>query len=231
MIQKWAVATAVTAATVLGALAAPAQAATFNLQNLIDTEGSFTVADNTFSEFFCNVQFSTPGVTTPNNCSEIDVVTLNDGIKFQADFFADENSAIDVLLGYTVESPQPINNIGITFDGDFTGDALASVTETVRDAANDQIIGQFTVSNSPELTDLQDPQLEPLLQGDVALSRAVTKATVEKDILVNAFDGTASISMITQTYQIPEPGTIAGLLAVGSFGVGAILKRHRQNKS
>jgi hypothetical protein len=231
MIQKWAVATAVTAATVVGALAAPAQAATFNLQNLIDTEGSFTVAGNTFSEFFCNVQFSTPGITSPDDCSEIDVVTLNDGIKFQADFFADINSAIDVLLGYTVESPQPINNIGITFDGDFTGDALASVTETVRDAANDQIIGQFTVSNSPELTDLQDPPLEPLLQGDVVLSRAVTKATIEKDILVNAFDGTASISMITQTYQVPEPGTIAGLLAVGSFGVGAILKRHRQNKS
>lgn len=230
MMNRWAIAAAATGATVFGTFAAPAQAATFNLQNLVDTAGSFMVGGNTFSEFFCNIPID-EGVATPNSCSDIEVVTLDNGIKFQANFFADTASAIDVLLGYTVESPKPIDQIGILFDGDFTNGGLAAVTETVSDAANNEIIGQFTVSNSLELTDLEDPLLEPLLQGDIPLSRAVTKAVVKKDIILVGGDGTASISMISQTYQIPEPGTISGLLAFGSLGVGLMLKRHKQSQS
>lgn len=224
-----------TAATATGMLAMPVGA--ISLQSLIDNNGTLIAAGHEFSDFFCDITFA-GAATSPQSCEDIEVITLDEGIKFQADFFAGENTFIDVLLGYTVESLAPegiIDSIGLTFDGDFTGDGLATVVETISDPDNDdEIVAQFTVSNSDELTDLQDPNFEPDLQGDFDFTRPVERAEVTKDIFLNAFDGTASISMITQVYDpeiVPEPSTISGLVALGLFGTTSLWRKQgKKNK-
>ncbi len=221
-----------TTVTTTAMLAAPVGAV--SLQSLIDSDGTLTAAGHEFSGFFCDISFEGEP-TSPGSCDEIEVITLGEGIKFQADFFAGENTFIDVLLGYTVESLAPegmIEGIGLAFDGGFTGDGLATVVETISDPDNDdEIVAQFSVSNSDELTDLSDPDFEPDSQGDFDFIRPVKRAEVTKDIFLTAFDGTASISMITQTYDdevVPEPGTISGLIALGLFGTASFWRKQRQ---
>ncbi|MGB3694620.1 MAG: PEP-CTERM sorting domain-containing protein [Spirulinaceae cyanobacterium] len=221
-----------TAVTTTAMLAAPVGAV--SLQSLIDSNGTLTAAGHEFSGFFCDIVFA-GDETSPESCDDIEVITLGEGIKFQADFFAGQNAFIDVLLGYTVESLDPngmIDSIGIAFDGGFTGDGLAAVVETISDPdSDDEIVAQFSVSNSDELTDLSDPDFEPDLQGDFDFLRPVKRAEVSKDIFLTAFDGTASISMITQTYDeevVPEPGTVSGLIALGLVGTASFWRKQRQ---
>lgn len=227
MIQKWAVATAVTAVTVLGALSAPARA--ISIAALQSSNGTLETTDKIFSDFSCLIS-SDPTTNTPTSCEDVEVSLLPNGLKFESNFFAAEgaSSFIDVLIQYTVMAKpgtSPFNSIGLAFDGEITNpDGFASITETVVDA-NDitKLLGSLTVT-APD--DLSDPGFE--LNQDVPLSESVTKAFVTKDIFLT--DG-ARISMITQTYQVPEPGTIAGLVALGSLGIGSILKRQRKENS
>ncbi|MFP5271752.1 PEP-CTERM sorting domain-containing protein [Coleofasciculus sp.] len=227
MIQKWAVATAVTAVTVMGALAAPASA--ISLAALESSGGTLETKNKIFSDFSCLIS-SDPETNTPTSCDQVEVSLLPNGLKFESDFFAAEgaNSFIDVLIQYTVMAKpgtSPFNSIGLAFDGEITNpDGFTSITETVVDANNlTKLLGSLTVT-APD--DLSDPGFE--LDQDVPLSESVTKAIVTKDIFLT--DG-ARISMITQTYQVPEPGTIAGLVALGSLGIGSILKRQRRENS
>lgn len=221
-----------TVTTATGMLAAPVGA--ISLQSLIDNDGTLIAAGHEFSDFFCDITFAGQ-TTSPQSCDEIEVITLDEGIKFQADFFAGEDTFIDVLLGYTVESLASggvIDSVGLAFDGEFTGDGLATVVETISDPDNnDEIVAQFTVSNSDELTDLQDPGFEPDLQGDFDFTKPVERAEVTKDIFLTAFDGTASISMITQIYDpeiVPEPSAISGLVALGLLGTTSLWRKQSE---
>lgn len=235
MLRQFTLALACTATTVLGLASAPAQAASFNLGQLITSNGSFTVGDKQFSNFACTIVDN--GFSLPDSCGDILVNTLDNGpfgITFQSFFFAGPNSAIDTLLDFTVTALDPaklIESVQLAFNGAFTGPlGFTNVTETVRDAANNEIIGQLFVSNPP--TDLQDPGLEA---GDFNLTRAVRQINVRKDImLVAGNNSTASISFIDQRFEqteVPEPGTVSGLLAVGAFGVGMMLKKRRSQSA
>lgn len=227
MIQKWAVATAVTAVTVMGALAAPASA--ISLAALENDGGTLETTDKIFSDFRCLIS-SDPETNTPTSCDQVEVSLLPNGLKFESDFFAAEgaSSFIDVLIQYTVMAKPgtpSFNSIGLAFDGEITNpDGFASVTETVVDANNlTKLLGSLTVT-APD--DLSDPGFE--LNQDVPLTESARKVIVTKDIFLT--DG-ARISMITQTYQVPEPGTIAGLVVLGSLGIGSLLKRQRKENS
>jgi|GEM_PF-1807168 len=215
-----------------GVATAPAQAMTFNLGSLSSTGGMFEHEGKKFSGFSCNIIFQS-GPTSPGSCNDIEVVTIDKGIKFQGDFSVDGNGFIDTLVGYTVESLQgAIVDIGLGFDGEFTGDGEASVVEVVQDM-NFTPIANFTVSVDRFFQDTEDPLFEPILQGDSPLQAPVMKAMITKDIFLNAFNGTTAITMISQTFEhekvqsAPEPATALALLGIGTLAAKA-LRRCKQ---
>ena len=236
MIRKGTLAIACTTAAVLGTLAAPAQATTFNLKSLVDNQGSFTVGDKQFKDFSCSI-LASPGAS-PKNCNNIDILTLDNdpfGIRFQSFFNAAPNSNLQVFIDYTVEALAPdkaISGAQLSFNGAFVGpNAKTSVTQTIKDLS-DVTVGILNVSN-PNPTDLQDPAFEPT---DTPLSQLLKQAKVGTEIKIETGAGSRGfISFVDQrfeqdTIEVPEPGTISGLLAIGSLGVGSILKQLKQKK-
>jgi len=234
--NRWAIAAAATGATVVGTLAAPAQAIT--LGEIWAGDGTFMSEHFTYSNFTCSLGTSSLGteLLVPNSCDEI---KINDSstafdLEIQGPFSATNlgNSGVaflDALIGFDVmaKNGNPITNIELAFNGAFEGLARASVTETARDM-DGNIIGQLKVTNSGAGTDLQDPVLEA---GDFDLLYPVSKLNITKDILVQAGPGSsAEISLIGQNYvkDVPEPGTMGGLLVLGSLGLGFMFKRNRQ---
>lgn len=231
MIRKSTLALACTAATLVGLASAPAQAATFNLQELIDTSGSFVVGDKSFSNFSCLIARGGAGITTPFSCSQINVSTLvknnNPGLQFQSGFFSSAGTFIDVLLGYTatvLDPTQVIKSVELAFNGAATGDGFASVDETIREAGNAvPILAQASVDTT---------NIPASLSSVMTLTKPVKSIDVTKDIfLTGGTRGTARISfidqLIVQRQEVPEANTVGGLLAVGSFGIGMMLKKRR----
>jgi len=234
MIRRGTLAVACTTAAVLGTLAAPAQATTFNLGDLVTNQESFTAGDKLFSEFSCSIIAS--GSTRPTTCNDISVITFDDdpfGLRFQSFFNAAPNSNLEVSIDYMVEALDPdklISGAQLAFNGAFVGpNAKTSVTETIKDMS-DVTVATLNVSN-PNPTDLQDPEFEPT---DMPLNQFLRKAKVEKDIKIETgANSRGFLSFVDQRFEqteVPEPGTIGGLLAIGSLGVGSILKQLKQKK-
>ncbi|MFB2967785.1 PEP-CTERM sorting domain-containing protein [Aerosakkonema sp. BLCC-F183] len=235
MIRNFALGMVCTGVTLLGVVTGPVAAATFNLGNLIDSNGSFTVGDKLFSDFTatidCQPAVCNPAFVGPIDPDSISVTTLDtglEGIRFSGPFFADANNAIDVLIGYSVEALDPnmaISDIHLAFNGQPIppppmGNSRTSVVETVFDLDNN-IIGQTFVSNPP-----------PILNNAIDLDKPVKKAKVVKDIqLKGGTTGIATISFIDQRVsqtKVPEPGTVGSLVLFGLCGMGLILKRQRE---
>ncbi|MEQ9001436.1 MAG: PEP-CTERM sorting domain-containing protein [Coleofasciculus sp. B1-GNL1-01] len=233
--SAFAVACAVSATTVLGVVASPAGALTLG-EPIIVGEKKFT-----FTECFI-VRGGNQNVS-PGSCDDIGILPIlgeHQGISIRSPFIAFDDSSIDVSLEYILEKADPDSDSLFTdaklfFNGAFTGPGLTNVTETFFDADTDEVIGQFGVTNPPP--DLMDPPLETVFPfgGDVPFSKHVAKVKVKKDIGLVAFEGAqANISIIDQTFKhkdVPEPGTVTGLLAIGSLSVGAMLKRHFGKKA
>jgi len=237
MIHKWAIAAAVTGATVVGTLAAPAQAITLGEIG----SGFFDVGDKRFSNFQCELSSSSSALLVPNSCDEIKINTIENspfGIDIQGpfsvtNFASPETEFLEALISFDVEVLDPnkaIESINLAFNGAFAGNGKASVKETAK--VGDTIVAELMVSNPYEGgSDLQDPALEP---EDFNLATPAKKLNITKEIRVEAeAGGSAEISSIVQTYEqteVPEPGTIGGLLAVGSLGIGSILKQLKHKK-
>ncbi|MEQ9358036.1 PEP-CTERM sorting domain-containing protein [Coleofasciculus chthonoplastes] len=237
MIHKWAIAAAVTGVTVVGTLAAPAQAITLGEIG----NGFLDVGDKRFSNFQCALSTSDMALLVPNSCDEIKINTIENspfGIDIQGpfsvtNFASPDTEFLETLISFDVEALDPtkaIDSINLAFNGAFAGNGKASVKETAR--VDGTIVAELMVSNPYEGgSDLQDPALEG---EDFDLATPYKKLNITKEIRVEAeAGGSAEISSIVQTYdqtEVPEPGTIGGLLAVGSLGVGSILKQLKQKK-
>jgi hypothetical protein len=246
--SAFAVACAVSATAALGVVASPAGATTFTdfvgLDKLLmpttdplifESNGmDFLVDDKLFSNFSVIIG-CTPdpdcdsAIQGPLDPGSITVeewfVDNNPGIRFSDAFFALEGASIDFLINYTVEALDPnqlISDVHLGFNGAATESGFADVVETVRDM-NNNILGQLKVNTEENLTDwffLDTPR---------------QKLNITKDILlIGGNEPTATISEIDQTFSqtpVPEPGTVTGLLAIGSLSVGAMLKRHFGKKA
>ncbi|MEQ8996750.1 MAG: PEP-CTERM sorting domain-containing protein [Coleofasciculus sp. B1-GNL1-01] len=239
MIHKRRLALAFTAATVATTLAAPAQALVFNLGDLISNNQSITVGDKEFGNFECII--SQTGTTTPNSCNSINVQTKDDdpfGLLFQTGFSArststNPSSSLDVFLAYDITVLDPnkrLDSALLKFDGSGSppsalanDDVLAKVTQTIK-AMDNTTVGTAEVF-APPANNKTD---------QVSLDQKLAKARVENQINIEAKNGARGfISVVENRYEqteVPEPGTIGGLLAVGSLGIGSILKQFKQKK-
>jgi hypothetical protein len=103
----------------------------------------------------------------------------------------------------------------------FNGTAVSSVTESIYNLANGDLIGQFAVGNSPGSP-----------TADIILSENATDIRMVKDIGLNfTAPGPTTISIVDQQFSqttVPEPASLA-VLGVGLLALG--LGRHRRKNS
>ena len=189
----------------------------------ISGPSSLAVAGVSFSDFGCTVTKS--GTAYPGACSSITVGAnpQGNGIEFSSGFAALPNSFADATLSYRASDADGITGVSLGFNGTFLGYAIASVTETIRDAATNAQVGFLQVSCSKIDCTRNDPEV-----GFIPLNGTYTDLLVQKDINVSAGVGVALTSIIDQGYRtnVPEPVSMA-LLGSGLIGLGVMGRRKR----
>jgi len=207
------------------ALSGSAHAVTFTLQALVGG-ASFTSGNGlfTFSAFSANL---TTGLDP--DLTKYTVNVLDDGFELLGPIGAADGEQDDLLLSYDVEATQgKIVAATLYFNGQVLppiNGVAASISEDWFDASNgapnllNPVASGFVARTGGGLNSPTD---------DVSFGAGYTKLRAEKDVLVDArvlngsdqiVPGTvAAISVIRQTYAIPEPGT-ALLLAAGLAGL------------
>lgn len=207
-----------------------AKADPYNLQTLIDSNGSITVGDKRFSGFVCSITSHT-GFAAPNACKQINVIAIDNdplGLSFHSSFVTVGAVFKDVLLGYTVDvfdSSQQIHGIDLAFNGEIFGQAVTQVTETA-----------FAADNSPAgQTQVINTQSGSILRNSFALNDGYSSLTVRKDVLLGGYvnTATATISFIDQRFEqnglrpVPEPGALA-TVGAGLLGFGLLRWQRRR---
>jgi hypothetical protein len=197
--------------------------AAVQLSTLVNNpEGSVTVGDKLFTDFTYQFTGNMPSAVGVN------VVPIQDefgnfGIQFQGafiDLVGDGGS--DALIGYHVTALDP--NLLIT-DAHLVGNpnllgttGSASVTETF-------------LMGSDAVMEIHDDGggLPPKLTDQVFFTPGFRELDVQKDIMLVAGNGSATISFVDQTFSqspIPEAATMS-LAMIGGLGL-ALLRRTRK---
>lgn len=187
----------------------------------ITTNPTLSVSGLTFNDFTCSLT-SGGGASTPSDCNQINVGTITSpatGLQITSGFLAGAGTFTDATLGYQVADAAGINQIGLSFNGFFLGEGVASVTENVFSGST--LVGTATVyAASPTLGN------GTMLSTNVQLNGWYNNLTVEKDINLTATTGVAEASIIDQTYATatPEPSSTA-LFGTGLVAFAALLRR------
>jgi len=223
---------------VAGGFASSAQATSFTLAELNDSNKFIIEGDKLFSDFQVNLSANGPN-TAPGDLSGITVsgITLggNHGLHFTGGLFAGMGSNLDLIISYKASvlftniTNLQISDVHLIFNGAVTGAGFTNVTETVTTADGLTVLGQAQVTNPP-----------PDFDQAILLSQPQSMIRVTKDIFLfgsgnSETPGTATISFIDQVFSqsrppqnVPEPASIV-LLGTGLLGL-ARLRRGRRSE-
>lgn len=161
------------------------------------------------------------------------------GLTFNDFWRADPGWGYDLLLGFDVHVLDPDKQItdvhlGVVLDRPLDNGTIM-IGEKVTDIDTGLSLldkGVLAVDNLSSTTDIGTEDWADLIY-------PVKKLRVLKDIqLLGVDDKTKVLEKATFTglkqefsQTVPEPGTVTGLLAIGSLSVGAMLKRHFGKKA
>ncbi|MCP2731827.1 hypothetical protein [Limnofasciculus baicalensis] len=255
----FAVIAAAATTAVLGLVSAPASASSLtgteydcnagcDLKTLIDNDGYFLVLDKWFGNFkYVNQTHIANPVALPLNPLPVGGLTVTEdplgadgpglilgGAMAAISFLEDGLPSVkDFLFGYDVHVHDPhryITDVHLGFEAIVSGGGFANISESVFEITEDGLTGASLLDGPLSVNTAPDAKFEDW----AFLTKPVKWARVEKDIFLFSGDkGSAVTTIIHQRFSqtsVPEPGAVVGLLAIGSFGVSEILKRHKKAK-
>ncbi len=226
------------------------------LDQLVGTDNGFLVEDKIFHNFVFQPNCSGPGNLTCDDITDLppadrpasplfpsqvtvgpSVDQINEGsgigLFLNDDWRANPGWVYDLAFGFDVhvveDSNQLINDVHLKFIGTQDQGNIV-INEDVSDPVTGENLlasGGLVVDNLTQTTDI-------LITDGEDLTHPVKKLRVLKDINLRGTDGeTAEFSILIQEFSqtVPEPGTVTGLLALGSLSFGAMLKRNFGKKA
>jgi hypothetical protein len=164
---------------------------------------------------FSDFSASTVG-SIPSDLSLYDITILDDGFILSGVFSAAGGEVGDMLLSYDVTSASPITQAHLGFNGQAIGQgAQAAVTETFT-GLNESLFVYAIGDDGQQLED------SVLLGGEFGLE-VFKDIQVDSSLIDGGAGGIATISLIRQTFDVPEPSV--GLLSL--LGVACLLTGRR----
>jgi len=200
----------VVGALALVGLSGQAQASSITLTQAISSGISSLDGNFTFSNFSAVIS----GMISPNTNDYL-ITQLTNGFELTGPIAVSNGDVGDMVLGYTVTARPNIliTDVHLFHNGASTTGGVASVVETIFDGST-PIANLFAPGSS-------DPGDVAGLAVGFVFGRGYSTLNVKKDIAVTAVlsrlrrASSAHISIVDQTFTIPEPGT----LLLGSFGL------------